>query len=116
MSLINDASCRCVRLVPSSAPDGEGGFIVRWSEADAFRAAIVLDKSTEAKIAEAAGLSRRYDVMIADNISLPYHTVFRRASDGAVFRVISDSGDMVSPPSSPLRLRQVSAELWEVPV
>jgi hypothetical protein len=46
---------------------------------------------------------------------LQYHDVFRRLSDGKIFRVTSDGDDKFTPDTATLNMRQVTAEEWEPP-
>ena len=77
-------------------------------------AAIVLDNSTQAKIAAVQGVTALYTVTTRKNINLQYHDVFRRESDGKIFRVTSDGDDKKTPASASLNMRQVSAEEWKL--
>jgi hypothetical protein len=102
----------CVFLEKTRRPDGEGGFINHWSEGEMFEAAITFDTSIEARTAEKSGVSSLYTVTVPSGIALEYHDVFRRVSDGKVFRVTSDSDDKKTPPSASFHVSQVTAEEW----
>ena len=112
MSLLTDAMTPCVFLEKTRKPDGEGGFINQWSEGAPFDAAITFDTSIEARTAEKSGVSSLYTVTVSGGIPLEYHDVFRRVSDGKVFRVTSDSDDKKTPPTASFRVAQVTAEEW----
>ena len=49
------------------------------------------------------------------SMDLQYHDVFRRISDGKIFRVTSDGDDKYTPQRSSLNMRVVTAEEWEIP-
>lgn len=115
MSLIDDFRSTCVMLDKKREPDGEGGWITVWSESAKFIAAITLDSSIQARIAEKQGVTGIYTVTTSRNITLEYHDVFRRLYDGKIFRVTSDGDDNFTPASAGLDMRQVSAEEWELP-
>jgi hypothetical protein len=53
-----------------------------------------------------------YTVTTSRAIVLEYHDVFRRESDGKIFRVTSDGDDLYTPKSAGLDMRQVTAEEW----
>ena len=95
MSLLQDAMTKCQFLNRRRVSDGEGGTVTEWTEGEMFDAAIVLDSSMQARIAQVQ--------------------VFKRLSDGKIFRVTSDGDDKATPPSTRLNMRQVSAEEWTLP-
>lgn len=103
----------CVRLERGGAPDGEGGVTATWREGEAFVAAIARDTSTEARVAEAAGVANAYTVTGPERLS--FGDVFRRASDGQAFRVTSNGDDGAAPACATFSFYQSTAEEWEVP-
>ena len=115
MSLLSEAMTACVFLDKTHVPDGYGGSTTAWVEGAEFSAAIVLDSSIQAKIAEKQGVTGLYTITTSKDINLQYHDVFRRKEDGKIFRVTSDGDDKKTPTSAGLNMRQVSAEEWELP-
>lgn len=115
MSLLTDAMEPCTMLDKRTAPDGYGGVTTTWTDGAEFRAAAVLDTSTEAKMAEQQGVTALYTVTTGREVNLQYNDVFRRQRDGKVFRVRSDGDDKLTPHSTRLNMRQVSAEEWRIP-
>ena len=79
-------------------------------------AAITLDSSIQAKIAEQQGVTGLYTVTTSKALNLQYHDVFKRKSDNKIFRVTSDGDDKHTPNSSALDMRQVSAEEYTLPI
>lgn len=115
MSLLDEEMEKCILIDKRRVPDGYGGTIVEWMDSEVeFDAAIILDISTEAKIAEKQGVTNLYTVTTKKAMNLQYHDVFRRLSDGKIFRVTSDGDDKKTPKSANLNMRQVSAEEWEL--
>lgn len=112
MSLLNDAFEPCVLMNQSTQADGMGGYETVWTDGAEFNAAIVLNNSLQAKIAEQQGVTALYTVTTRRALSLEYHNVFRRLRDGQYFRVTSDGADNKTPKSAGLDMRQVSAEEW----
>jgi hypothetical protein len=96
-----------------TVPDGYGGYTTIWTEGASFNAAIVLDNSIQAKVAESQGVTGIYTVTTQKALNLQYHDVFRRESDKKLFRVTSDGDDKATPASATLDMRQVSAEELE---
>lgn len=116
MSLIDEFKTPCVMLEKKRIPDGEGGFITSWAEGAEFDAAVVFDSSLEARTAEQQGVSSLYTVTTAKNAKLEYHDVFKRLSDGKIFRVTSDGDDKQTPERATFQFLQVTAEEWSLPV
>lgn len=116
MSLMDSAMVEVVILDKRHAPDGEGGFMTTFEDGATINAAITFDTSMTARIAEAQGVKSRYTVTTRKNVVLEYHDVFRRVSDGKIFRVTSDGDDKFTPASASLNMRQVTAEEWRLPV
>lgn len=114
MSLLESAMTDVVLLDKTTEPDGEGGFISSWKEGAPFKAAITFDSSLQARIAEKQGVTSLYTVTVKKNVMLEYHDVFKRLSDGKVFRVTSDGDDKYTPESASLDMRQVTSEEWVI--
>lgn len=115
MSLLLDSMESCTMLNKTVQKDGYGGYATTWTEGAEFDAAIVFDTSIQARVAEAQGVTSRYIVTTKRDLTLEYHDVFRRNSDGKIFRVTSDGDDKYSPKSSTLDMRQVTAEEFALP-
>lgn len=115
MSLLDEYMENCVMIDKTTVSDGRGGFDYAFVEGAEFQAAITLDNSIQAKIAQQQGVTGVYSVTTQKSINLQYHDVFRRSSDGKVFRVTSDGDDKKTPPSATLNMRQVSAEEYTLP-
>lgn len=115
MSLMDDFKAECIRLVPESVPDGDGGTKTSWKDTDSFEAAIVFDSSLAARKAEKDGVTSLYTVTVEKGLVFAYHDVFRRLSDGKVFRVTSDGDDKHTPARASFQLAQFTAEEWRLP-
>jgi hypothetical protein len=115
MSLLDEAMEKCIILNKSTVADGYGGYITNWTDGAEFQGAIVLNSSMEARIGEKQGVTALYTVTTSKALNLQFHDVFRRVSDGKIFRVTSDGDDLKTPNSAILDMRQVSAEEWILP-
>lgn len=115
MSLLSEAMENCIMLDKQTVADGYGGYITQYVEGAEFNAAIVLDNSMQARVAEKQGVTGLYTVTTGKELNLQYHDVFRRVRDGKIFRVTSDGDDKHTPASAYLNMRQVSAEEWSLP-
>lgn len=105
---------KCTLMEKTRKPDGEGGWVVEWAPGAQFDAAVILDTSMQARIAEKEGVTSVYTVTTRRANPLSFHDVFKRLSDGAVFRVTSNGSDKQSPAVGTLDMCQVTAERWEL--
>lgn len=112
MTLIDAFKETCVLMEKSRISDGEGGWVPTWVDGPEFQAAIVLDSSINARLAEKEGVTGVYTVTTERNVEMDFHDAFRRLSDGQVFRVtkINDS----TPSVATFQFNQYQAEAWEV--
>lgn len=117
MSLLDQAMQDCNMYKQVRRPDGYGGYTIVWTEdtASTFKAAIVFDNSLEARVAAAQGVKSLYTVTTRKDKVLMYHEVFKRLSDGKIFRVTSDGDDSATPASASLNMRQCTAEEYTLP-
>lgn len=115
MSLIDEKKELCVRLTISAAGDGMGGYDGGWTEGAEFLAAIVKGDTVATRTAEKQDIAERFTVTVDKGLVLDFHDVFRRKSDGAVFRVTSNIKDSETPPRATFQIGQVYAERWELP-
>lgn len=114
MSLLLEAMDDCVLLNKQTAPDGYGGYISTYTDGAQFKAAVSFDTSLEARVADKQGVTSLYTVTTSRVMVLEYHDVFRRLSDGKIFRVTSDGDDKATPKSTALDMRVVTAEEWSI--
>ena len=117
MSLLKEAMTDCNMYKQVRRPDGYGSYTIVWTEdtASTFKAAIVFDNSLEARVAAAQGVKSLYTVTTRKDKVLMYHEVFKRLSDGKIFRVTSDGDDSATPASASLNMRQCTAEEYTLP-
>lgn len=114
MSLLDEVMETCVFLNKQKVDDGYGGYKTEWTEGATFKAAIVFDTSIQARLAAVQGVYSLYTVTTQRDLILEYNEVFRRVSDGKIFKVTSDGDDKFTPPSAELDMRQVTAREWEL--
>ena len=112
MSLLQQAMTDVVAMEKTRVSDGEGGFIVDWTDGVMFKAAITFDTSMQSRIGEKQGVSSRYTVTTSKNAKLEFHDVIRRLNDGKIFRITSDGDDKKTPDSASFQFLQVTAEEW----
>ena len=112
MSLIDDFKTTCTLVEKVRVSDGEGGWTKVWTDGAKFQAAIVLDSTINARIAEHAGMKGVYTVTTDPTAVLGFHDAFRRDSDGRTFRVtkVNDS----TPSVATFSFNQYQAEAWEL--
>ena len=106
---------KCCILNHIREDDPYGSTVDYWSDGATFDATIVKNGSTEAMIAERQGISELFTIVIRKGFSLDYHDVFRRLSDGQIFRVTSNTKDSEAPEESTVKISKVTAEKWVLP-
>ena len=104
----------CVLVEKTRQSDSEGGWITVWNEGLGFQAAVVMDTTLNARVAEAEGMKAVYTVTTSKATPLDFHDVFKRVSDGKYFRVKSDCTDKQTPSVATFSFHQVNAEEWEL--
>ena len=114
MSLIDEFKVPCILMERRRTPDGEGGFVTSWVDAGEFLAAISRDTTMTARVAESEGMRNIYTVTTSKSAGLKFHDVFRRVSDGQIFRVTSDWDDKATPNVATFSFAQVNAEEWQL--
>lgn len=112
MSLIDEFMSECCFMEETKQADGAGGFDSVWREGATFKAAIVLDSTMEARIAEHQGVTSVYSVVAPRSVPLNYDTKIKRLKDGRYFRITSESQE--APASSSINVVKASAERWEL--
>ena len=114
MGLIDAFKEKCTLVEKTRVPDGEGGWTTTWVDGIKFDAAVVMDTTMQARVAEKQGMTAVYTVTTDRGTPLDFHDVFRRESDGKVFRVTSDSTDKKTPDVASFQFAQVTAEEWSL--
>lgn len=110
MSLLDEYMELCRYIDKTTENDGYGGVETVWHEGATFKAAITLDTSTVARMAEAEGAKNLYTITTPRTITLAVGEIVRRESDQKLFRVTSDGTDKKTPLSASIDMRVVTAE------
>lgn len=110
MSLLAEAMENCIYINRTKIVDEYGSYTDIFVEGVQFKAAIVFDTSIQARVGEKQGVTSRYTVTTAKEMTLLYHDIFKRVRDGKYFRVTSDGDDKFTPRSASINMRQVTAE------
>lgn len=95
---------------------GPFGPEVKWTEGAAFRCLLTFNSSMEARIAEQSGVKSLFSGLVEKNIPIEFHSVFKRVSDGATFRVTSEPKDDESPEIASFQVKAFTAEKYDLPV
>ena len=115
VNLLDSIMETCTILDRVSVSDNVLGFNSAWHPGATFQAAIIKSSTVEARLAEKLGVTEVYTVATAKGFGLSYHDVFRRESDGQIFRVTGNQKDSEAPEASTVKIGKVSAERWELP-
>lgn len=102
----------CIEMKKTRVDDDVGGYKIVWSEGVTFRAAIIKDKSLQARIAEKEGVTEVYTITTDKGVGLESGEVFKRKRDSATFRVTSNATDSETPKTASFSFEQVAAERW----
>lgn len=105
--------CRIINHIREDDPYGSSNS--DWRDGARFKAAIIKNSTTEATIAEKQGVTEIFTVVHYKSFGLDYHDVFRRLSDGQIFRVTSNAKDSTAPDESTVKIAKVTAEKWVLP-
>lgn len=115
MSLLDSMMEKCVYLNHTRTDDAYGSSVDAWTEGSQFDAAIIKNSTIEATIAERQGVTEIFMVVTRRSFLLDYHDVFRRVSDGQIFRVTGMAKDSEAPDASTVQIAKVTAERWVLP-
>lgn len=105
--------CRIMNHIRTD--DAYGSSVDTWTEGSKFLATIIKDSTTEAIVAEKQGITEIFTVVIRKGFKLDFHDVFKRLSDGQIFRVTSNVTDSEAPDISTVKIAKVTAEKWVIP-
>lgn len=115
MSLLTQMMEDCRILNHVRVDDDFGGYSDTWTDGATFRAAIAKNGSPEQLVAEQQGVAEQFIVVVDQDFTLDYHDVFRRLSDGSIFRVTSRTADSTAHPASTVKIAKITAERWVLP-
>lgn len=112
MTLLDSMRDPCVMMDKRTVSDGMGGFTPVWTEGAAFDATIIKNNSNEAVVGQQQGMSELFTVVVDKSITLDYHDVFKRVSDGQTFRLTSSTLDSAAPERSTIPIAKATCERW----
>jgi len=115
MTLLDSMMEPCVMLDKVTASDGVFGFTSAWRDGARFMAAVIKNSETQVLLAEKHGVTELFSVVTEKGFRLGFHDVFRRESDGEVFRVTGNTKDSEAPDASTVKIGKVTAERWVLP-
>ena len=110
MTLIDAFMTPCTLMVRERSADGEGGGSTEWREGWTFDAAITAESSSSGRVAERLAERGTCTVTVGKDVELAFHSVIRRDSDGATFRVVGANAP--TPGMASFRFNQYRAEEW----
>lgn len=112
MSLLDTMKDACVMMDKTTVNDGLGGFKLTWVEGAHFDAVIRKDTTPEEIVAQQQGAAETFTVIVDKSVPLAYADVFKRLSDGAIFRLTSNTKDAAAPSPSTVPIAKATAERW----
>lgn len=90
---------------------GFGTFEPQYTDGASFRAGISTNSSTITQVAERNGMKTIYTIVHLPSIALHKDDRVRRIRDGRMYRITSDSADMITPAMADVKYSQVTAEV-----
>lgn len=114
MSLLTEAFESFTYMNKAKVDDGYGGVETTWTEGATFDGALALENDPQIRIAMAQGVRGLYQLYTRRDITLEFHDVVKRVSNGKIYRVTTDGDDKHTPASAGLDMRVVSCEEWEL--
>ena len=114
LSLLDSMMEKCIHINLTRADDPYGSTVKSHTDGAPFYAVIIKNSSDEAVIAEKQGIKEIFTVVTSKDVKMSYHDVFKRVSDGQIFRVTSDAKDSEAPEASTVEIVKVTAERWEL--
>lgn len=115
LNLLESMMEKCCILNHIREDDPYGSSVDYWTDGATFDATVIKNNTTEVKIAEQQGIKEFFTIVTKKSFLLDYHDVFRRLSDGQIFRVTSMTKDSEAPEASTVKIAKVTAEKWELP-
>ena len=112
--LLNEMSDVCEFVNRAVVKDSFGSQKVVWTVGAEFDALILQNSSVEATVAGAQLSTSFYGIKTNRDVHFESHDVFRRKSDGVLFR-ITDEFQNKTPGSSEIDMQLVMAEAWSIP-
>lgn len=117
MGLVDKYLTECKQVIETVTSDGQGGSRLTYSLGTAFMAAFVRNGNSNNRddTASKTASHATYAMTTDKAISLGYHAIIKRTSDGRYFRVLTHAEDFHTPAISALNMRQVTVEEWIEP-
>lgn len=103
----------CVLLEQERTMSEEGGWVTEYRDGAEFSAAIVQNSSESASVADAKEALSSYSIYAEDGVTLKFHDIVKRKSDGLTFMIVSEP--IRTPSDASFYFTKASAESWEVP-
>ena len=112
-NLLFDAMETCVKMEQALIDGPGGGYIsTGWKDVLIFSAFVRKESAPEITIAEQQGVKEMFTVTVPSDVTLAYHDVFRRVSDGAIFRLVSNTNDGQTLEASSVPIAKANCERW----
>lgn len=114
-TLMKDYKDDFVIMDKTTSIDSFGSIVPVWKDGARFKAAITSSDSEIANIAEAIKEKKTFKFVTEIAITLKQGEFFKRLSDGAVFKVLYDNTNQLTPKDSAIPMRATEAEITELP-
>ena len=100
------------KMDKTSVSDGMGGFIEEFKEGAEFKGSVVMDNTTQGRIAEKQGVTSIYTITVKKSVPLSYGDIIKRKSNNNYYRITSVPDENQTPARASLDMKQAQAERW----
>lgn len=91
-------------------PNGMGGYDESYVDGEKFSGSLVMDTSTEARVAEKQGVTSLYTLTVPIDVPLDYNDRFRDSDSSTEYRITSRKGEKQTPTVASFQFQQFSVE------
>ena len=95
-------------------PNGLGGFEEVYKEGAEFQGALVMDTTTQARIAEKQGVTSLYTLTVPLEVPLKYGDIFKSSETGDTYRITSRAGEKKTPSVASFQFQNFTVELYSL--
>ena len=91
-------------------PNGMGGYDEKYADGAEFNGSLVMDTSTEARVAEKQGVTSLYTLTVSPDVPLDYGNRFKDKDTGIEYRITSRTGEKQTPAMASFQFQNFSVE------
>lgn len=101
-----------VKMAQTTIEDAGGGYTTGWTDALSFKGFVRKEQAPEIDAAGKTTVKEMLTVVVPSDVVLSYHDVIRRVSDGAIFRLTSNTADDKALAIASIQIAKANCERW----